>query len=254
MGARRGVDAPWQMVAADLMGPFPRSMRGFKYLLVMTDTFSKFTILKPLRSAPSNVVAKHLKEDVFMLFGVPRYFICDNGPEFIGQPMKTLMTDYKVKVLFNTSRHPQANPTEGKQDHRNHAQILCRRQSPKLGFEDCSSRICALNSDSRSYRILACLSKLRKGAVCCWRRNWPSSPRRLAFSGRCQPVQWEAKVFNNSTKKFQEDWRSPTNEELNGTTSGEDHWNSRFKIWFERETLPSPTLEHSSLPSYLQNL
>lgn len=112
LGSRRSVDQPWIMISADLIGPFPRSTRGYKYLLVVTDTFTKFTLLFPLRAATASSVAKHLEEEVFMVFGVPRFIICDNGPEFIGGRVKRLARDYKVNILFNASRHPQANPTE----------------------------------------------------------------------------------------------------------------------------------------------
>lgn len=112
MGQRRGVDQPWKMVATDLMGPFPRSLRGFKYLLVVTDTFTKYTVLYPLRSATAKIVSKHLEEDVFLVYGVPQYLICDNGSEYIGAQFKNLMTSYKVQILYNPSRHPQSNPTE----------------------------------------------------------------------------------------------------------------------------------------------
>lgn len=112
MGRRRAVDSPWQMIAADLIGPLPRSLKGFKYLLVVTDTFTKYTILRPLRAATAKLVSQHLEEDIFLFYGVPRYLICDNGSEFIGAPVKDLARQYKVKILLNASRHPQANPAE----------------------------------------------------------------------------------------------------------------------------------------------
>lgn len=112
MGERRGVGAPWQMIAADLIGPFPRSLKGNKYLLVVTDTFTKLTLLKPLRAATAKLVSSYLEDDIFMTYGVPKYIICDNGSEFIGSPMKRLQDEYRVKLLFNASRHPQANPAE----------------------------------------------------------------------------------------------------------------------------------------------
>lgn len=112
MGERRGVDEPWKMVAADLMGPFPRSTKGFKYILVITDTFTKFSILKPLRAATARAVAQHLEEDIFLVYGVPKYLVFDNGSEFTGAPVKNLAAGYKCKILYNPSRHPQSNPTE----------------------------------------------------------------------------------------------------------------------------------------------
>lgn len=89
MGAQRMVNKPWSMIAADLMGPFPRSSSGYKYLLVITDTFTKFPLLYSLHATTATIVAKHL-EDVFMVWGIPRYIICDNGSEFTGKPLKKL--------------------------------------------------------------------------------------------------------------------------------------------------------------------
>lgn len=142
LGNRRSCNRPWTMLSADLMGPFPRSNKGFKYLLVVIDTFTKFTLLFPLRAATAASVARHLVDDVFMVYGVPQYLIFDNGSEFIGASVKKMAEEYRVKILLNASRHPQANPTERtnrtiismirayiKDNHRVWDQDL-----PKLGF------------------------------------------------------------------------------------------------------------------------
>lgn len=142
LGSRRSVDAPWTMLCADLMGPFPRSSKGYKYLLVVSDTFTKFTLLFPLRAATAATVARHILDDVFMVYGVPKYLICDNGSEFVGTPVKRLAEEYKVKLLLNASRHPQANPTE-----RTNRTLICMLRAyikdnhrlwdhdlPKIGF------------------------------------------------------------------------------------------------------------------------
>lgn len=112
MGSQRVVSRPWEMVAADLIGPLPRSASGFKYILVVLDTFTKFVLLIPLRAATAALVAKHLEQDVFLIFGIPRYLICDNGAEFTGRAVKILAEEYKLRLLYNPSRHPQANPAE----------------------------------------------------------------------------------------------------------------------------------------------
>lgn len=142
MGAKRGVNKPWVMISADLLGPFPRSSAGYKYLLVVLDTFTKMPLLFPLRAATASLVAKHLENDVFMMFGVPTYICVDNGPEFTGKKFKDLAQGYNVKILYNASRHAQANPTERVnrtlgpmlrayvgENHRNWDQEI-----PKIGF------------------------------------------------------------------------------------------------------------------------
>lgn len=112
MGQQRVVDKPWQMLSVDLIGPLVRSSKGNRYLMVVVDSFSKYTLLFPLRAATANSVAKHLEEDVFLVYGVPDFVIFDNGSEFIGKPVRNLMQQYKSKTIFIPKHHPQANPTE----------------------------------------------------------------------------------------------------------------------------------------------
>lgn len=111
-GAQRCTNRPWETICADLQGPFPRSSKGFKYLLVVVDNFTKYSLLFPIRAATAEIVAKHLEENVFLVYGTPSYLICDNGSEFTGAKVKKLASRYKVKILYNASRHPQANPSE----------------------------------------------------------------------------------------------------------------------------------------------
>lgn len=103
---------PWEIIATDLMGPLPRSKSGYKFVLVVVDLFSKFTLTFPLRSSTAQVVTKHLEQDVFLLFGVPRLLLCDNGPQYTSKVFSRLLKDYGVGVRYNAFYHPQANPTE----------------------------------------------------------------------------------------------------------------------------------------------
>jgi len=48
---RRMVEAPWMVVAADMMGPLPRIKFGFAYILVMQDLFTKWIKCQALRVA-----------------------------------------------------------------------------------------------------------------------------------------------------------------------------------------------------------
>lgn len=66
----------------DLIGPLPKSKRGNAFILVVSDYLSKFTLLFPLRKSSTETVIRHLENYVFMLFGIPRTLLCDNGPQF----------------------------------------------------------------------------------------------------------------------------------------------------------------------------
>lgn len=90
MGEEKNVNFPWQVIAVDLMGPFPRSKSGNTFLLEISDWFTKYVILHPLRKATAENIAKFLESDVFLKFGVPQFIISDNGTQFAGRIMKNL--------------------------------------------------------------------------------------------------------------------------------------------------------------------
>lgn len=53
MGKEKVIDLPFQCVAVELVGSFPRSNKGHKWLLVVEDWFTKYILLFPLRSSKS---------------------------------------------------------------------------------------------------------------------------------------------------------------------------------------------------------
>nr|XP_014286893.1 uncharacterized protein LOC106687487 [Halyomorpha halys] len=107
-----GATESWQIISADLMGPLPLSRKQNRFILCITNYFSKYSILVPLRQAKGRLVVKHIEKQVFLMFGVPQIIICDNGVQFKSREFKTLMEQYKVTIWFTAYYHPQANPTE----------------------------------------------------------------------------------------------------------------------------------------------
>lgn len=105
-------DRPWQMISVDLFGPLPRSNAGNTYIFGVSDYFSKFVRLFPLRVANAKSVCKRLEEEVFLLFGVPQVIILDNGKQFVSKACKDLCARYGVQMRFDCNYHAQANPFE----------------------------------------------------------------------------------------------------------------------------------------------
>lgn len=81
LGSRPTLTKPFQMISVDLMGPLPRSTKGYSFIFVVSDYFSKFVLTFPLRSANAAKICEHLENEVFLLFGVPKYIISDNGSQ-----------------------------------------------------------------------------------------------------------------------------------------------------------------------------
>lgn len=112
MGKQRKVERPWKMISIDYMGPFIRSKKGNTMLLVITDHFTKFPLLFPLRDAKANQLIKILEEQVFFIFGYPQVIITDNGSQFTARIFKQFLAKYGVQHWSTPNYHPQANPTE----------------------------------------------------------------------------------------------------------------------------------------------
>lgn len=113
MGRRPDISHPWQMISSDLVGPLPRSSAGHEYILVVTDYFSKFVVVIPLRTISAKNVIKAIEEQIFLMFGVPEFIIVDNGTQFgRSNDFKKFLDKYGVRPLLNANYHPQNNPTE----------------------------------------------------------------------------------------------------------------------------------------------
>ena len=103
---------PWEVISTDIIGPLPRSTSGHRFVLVVMDCFSKFSLFFPLRSATASKVTKLIEEQVILMFGVPHTLICDNGVQYRSSEFRQMTDRYGIKIRFNALYHPQANPTE----------------------------------------------------------------------------------------------------------------------------------------------
>jgi len=112
-GNEKHVQYPWQIIAVDLVGPLPRSTKGFTHILTVTDWFTKYTLVHPLRKATAPSIVKFIEDEVFLIFGACQFVICDNGSQFAGHVFKQLMDKYQVQKIWFTPRYsPQCNPVE----------------------------------------------------------------------------------------------------------------------------------------------
>lgn len=66
----RQVTAPWQWLGLDVRGPLPQTLNGHRYMLTVTDYFSKWVEAVPVESCLPSHVAKHIV-DIIAHFGFP---------------------------------------------------------------------------------------------------------------------------------------------------------------------------------------
>ncbi|KAK3931695.1 Transposon Tf2-11 polyprotein [Frankliniella fusca] len=112
MGTGDVVSRPMELVSADLIGPLPRSSKGYTFLSVITDAFSKYVFIRPLRAATATAVTNHLKEEVILRHGAPRLILVDNGQQYRSQLFQELCKNHHIAIRYNCAYNPRSNPTE----------------------------------------------------------------------------------------------------------------------------------------------
>lgn len=88
MGSYKNINFPFQLISADLLGPYPSSKNGNQYLLVVVDWFTKFVLIHPIVKETSKAIFKFIENPVFLVYGVPQIFARDNGSQFISAEFK----------------------------------------------------------------------------------------------------------------------------------------------------------------------
>ncbi|GFS94165.1 retrovirus-related Pol polyprotein from transposon 297 [Trichonephila clavipes] len=104
---------PNEIVTLDLLGPYPVSrVRRNRYVLVITDHFSKWAEIIPLKKASARVIADNFFDNYISRFGAPIKLISDNGPQFISNIFEKLSERLGIRHVKTVVYRPQANRTE----------------------------------------------------------------------------------------------------------------------------------------------
>ncbi|XP_037382666.1 uncharacterized protein LOC119258442, partial [Talpa occidentalis] len=82
---------------------------GYRYLLVLVDTFSGWPEAFPTRGESARVVAKILLENIFPRFGFPVTIGSDNGPAFVSQVSKSVASALGAEWKLHCAYRPQSS-------------------------------------------------------------------------------------------------------------------------------------------------
>jgi hypothetical protein len=100
---------PGQRVHADLFGPLKTSDKGKKFILCVTDAFTKYVELVALPNKEAVTVAEAIFDKWICRFGTPLDLVTDQGTEFCAKLSNELFTRLGTAHLTTSSHHPQCN-------------------------------------------------------------------------------------------------------------------------------------------------
>ena len=103
-------DLPMEFICMDLVGPIhPPSSRGNKYVLMVIDMLTGFTIAVPIKNKNAETICDAYRDNIYCVFGGSSRMLTDNGSEFKNKEMQEVCDTLGLKHIFSPVYTPQSN-------------------------------------------------------------------------------------------------------------------------------------------------
>ncbi|XP_034054367.1 uncharacterized protein zgc:113436 isoform X2 [Gymnodraco acuticeps] len=103
------VDAPWEIVGIDIIGPFPETQQGNSNVIVLIDYFSKWPEAFPVQRTDALSVAKCISKCIYR-FGAPKTIVCTQNADFCDEVSERLSDRWSIVQAVSPLDPPQLNP------------------------------------------------------------------------------------------------------------------------------------------------
>ncbi|CAC5406703.1 unnamed protein product [Mytilus coruscus] len=101
------IGSPLERVAIDILGPLPETKNKNKYILVITDYFSRWAESYPMPDQEAETVTRIFVGEFIARFGLPRQVHIDQGRQFESHLFQSLCQRFKIDKTRTTALHPQ---------------------------------------------------------------------------------------------------------------------------------------------------
>ena len=100
---------PLRHVSIDILGALKKTKRGNRWILVMTDRFTKLTQVVPMKKITAQHVAIAFVEHWVFKYGPPKTLLSDNGSNFASKLFQRMCSYIGVANMYTSTYHPQTN-------------------------------------------------------------------------------------------------------------------------------------------------
>ncbi|PKA59347.1 hypothetical protein AXF42_Ash001441 [Apostasia shenzhenica] len=87
----------------------PTAMKGYKWILVAVDYFTKWIEAKPLTQPTAQNVENFLWANIVCRYGIPMVIITDNGTPFANQRIHDFCGEHQINLKYASVWHPHTN-------------------------------------------------------------------------------------------------------------------------------------------------
>ena len=103
------VGFPMERIGLDICGPYPVSMKGHRYLMVVSCYFTKWVDAIPLKTQEAKYVASKLVNRFISILGVPLQLHTDLGSNFESKVFQEVCKLLGINKTITTVRRPQSD-------------------------------------------------------------------------------------------------------------------------------------------------
>ena len=104
-----GASRPMERIATDILGELPVTDKGNRYILVVSDYYTKWTEAFPMPNMEARTVADIIVREVVSRFGVPYIIHSDQGRQYESQLFLEMCKVLHIKKTRTTPYHPQSD-------------------------------------------------------------------------------------------------------------------------------------------------
>ena len=103
------VGAPLDRLATDILGPLPLTPRGNRYILLVTDHFTKWVEVFPVPDQTAETCANKILNEVISRFGCSMTIHSDQGRNYESKIFSELCRLLEIKKTRTSARNPKCN-------------------------------------------------------------------------------------------------------------------------------------------------
>ena len=118
---------PFQRVCVDFVGPWPVATGGYRYILTVLDTWSRWLEAFPTKTASAAEVTEILVKEIFTRYGLPERIHSDRGTHFTAKSVQELAKELKIIWELGPAYSPKSNNVES--HHRTLSGMIVKLQS-----------------------------------------------------------------------------------------------------------------------------
>ena len=103
------VEGAFDRVAMDVLGPFPVTNDGNRYIVVFSDYYTRWPEAFALPSTEASLIANLLVDKILARHGAPKTLLSDRGSNFLASIVTEVCKLLNTRQLRTTSYHPQTD-------------------------------------------------------------------------------------------------------------------------------------------------